>query len=277
MSADDNGGGEPYFTDSADGTRLRIVRFGPAMPENGRDALVIHGLAEHAGRYAHVARALAARNWRVSVVELRGHGHSGGKRGHVMSWQEYVDDVSAAVKTISPDYCIVAHSMGGLVTLESLRLGLKPRRVALSNPLLGVRVQAPFVKEKAAHVLSRVWPTLSLTNELDPSMLSRDAAIGQAYAKDPLVYNTITPRWYTEMRNAIARVVAADYSAFAGRMRFHLSDTDPITDPPVSRALVARTPGLDVKEYPGMLHEIFNEIGKEQAIADVADFLEAGG
>lgn len=271
----DIAGGEPYFADSPDGTRLRIVRFGVALPEKGRDLLVVHGLAEHAGRYAHVARAFASRGWRVSVLELRGHGHSGGKRGHVMRWQEYVDDVSAAVKTISPDYAILAHSMGGLVTLESLRLGLTPRRVALSNPLLGVRVQAPVLKEKAAHVLSRIWPSLALTNELDASMLSRDVSVGQAYDKDPLVYNTISPRWYTEMRNAIARVTAADWAAWGGKMRFHLSDTDPITDPPVSRTLVGRTPGLDVKEYPGMLHELFNEIGKEQVIADVADWLEA--
>ncbi len=264
--------GEPYFTDSADGTKLRIVRSGPAAPEGGRDLLIVHGLAEHAERYSHVAAAFAGRGWRVSVLELRGHGHSGGKRGHVNRWQDYVDDVNAAVKTLSPDYAMFAHSMGGLVSLESVRLGLAPRRLALSNPLLGVRVQAPVVKEKAAHVLSRIWPSLSLTNELNPAMLSRDAAVGEAYAKDTLVYNTITPRWYTEMRDAITRVTAASFTLPA---RFHLSETDPITDPPVSRALASRNPSMDVREYPGMLHELVNEIGQEQVINDIADWLEA--
>ncbi len=263
--------GDPYFTDSADGTRLRLVRFGPATPEGGRDLLVVHGLAEHAARYAHVANALAARGWRVTVLELRGHGHSGGKRGHVLRWQEYVDDVNAAVKTISPDYCLLAHSMGGLVSLESVRLGLTPRRLALSNPLLGVRVQAPVLKEMGARAISRIWPTLSLTNELDPSMLSRDPAIGEAYAKDPLVYNTVTPRWYTEMRAAIVRATGATYTL---PIRAHLSETDPITDPPVTRTLAAKTPSMDCREYPGMLHELFNEHGKEQVIADVAEWLE---
>lgn len=263
---------EPFFTDSADGTRLRIVRSGATTPSTGRDLLIVHGLAEHAGRYAHVADAFAARGWRVSILELRGHGHSGGKRGHVNRWQDYVDDVSAAVKTISPEFAMLAHSMGGLVALESVRLGLQPRRLALSNPLLGVRVQAPFVKEKAAHLLSRVWPSLSLTNELNPSMLSRDPAVGEAYARDALVYNTITPRWYTEMRSAVERVTQASFSLPA---RFHLSETDPITDPPVSRALAGRNPSMDLREYPGMLHELVNEVGKEQVIADLADWLEA--
>lgn len=259
---------EPTFIDSADGTRLRVVRHGTG----GRELLIVHGLAEHAERYAHVAGALVARGWRVSILELRGHGHSGGKRGHVGSWQDYVNDVNAAAATLGPDFSMLAHSMGGLVTLESLRLGLTPRRVALSNPLLGVRVHAPALKEAAARGLSRIWPTLSLTNELNPGMLSRDPAVGAAYASDTLVYNTITPRWYTEMRAAIERVIAADYRI---PVRFHLSDTDPITDPPVSRALAARVPSMDVREYPGMLHELVNEIGKEQVIADIADYLES--
>ena len=267
MSAD----GEPHFIASADGTRLRVVRFGPSSPAPGRDLLVVHGLAEHAGRYNHVAAAFVARGWRVSVLELRGHGHSGGKRGHVQRWQEYVDDVSAAVSTMAADYAILAHSRGGLVTLESLRLGLAPRRVALSNPLLGVRVHAPALKVAAARGLSYVWPSLSLTNELDPALLSRDPAVGAAYAVDPLVYNTITPRWYTEMRAAIQRVVT---SAYTLPIRFHLSETDPVTDPPVARELASRVASMDVREYPGMLHEILNEIGKDAVIADIADWLE---
>jgi alpha-beta hydrolase superfamily lysophospholipase len=263
---------EPQFIVSADGTRLRVLRFGPAAPAAGRDLLIVHGLAEHAERYSHVAAAFVARGWRVSVLELRGHGHSGGKRGHVQRWQDYVDDVNAAVPLMAADYAMLAHSMGGLVTLESLRLGLHPRRVALSNPLLGVRVQAPVLKETAARGLSYVWPSLSLTNELDPAMLSRDPAVGAAYAVDPLVYNTITPRWYTEMRAAIQRVVAATYSV---PIRFHLSETDPVTDPPVARELASRGTTMDVREYPGMVHEILNEIGKEAVIADIAEWLEA--
>lgn len=264
--------GTDLFVTSADGTRLRTVRHGPNLVTDGRDLLVIHGLAEHAGRYDHVAAAFVARGWRVTVLELRGHGHSGGKRGHVGRWSEYVQDVTAAAQTLSPDFCVLAHSMGGLVTLDAIRSGLTPRRVALSNPLLGVRVAAPALKEAAARGLSHLWPSLSLTNELNPAMLSRDKAVGEAYAKDPLVYNTITPRWYTEMRAAILRVTESSYTT---PIRFHLSEADPITDPPVSRALLSRNGHMDSREYPEMLHELFNEIGKEQVIADVAEWLEA--
>lgn len=257
-----------FFLDSADGTRLSAARWG----DGARDVLVVHGLAEHAQRYAHVATAWAARGWTVTVLELRGHGHSGGRRGHVLRWQEYVEDVRAAAAQLRPGWCLFAHSMGGLVTLDALRQGLAPRRYAVSNPLVGVRVKAPAVKIAAGKALSRIWPTLALTNEIDPAGLSRDASIGLAYAKDPLVYNTITPRWYTEMEAARARVAAM--SALPMPSRFFLSDSDPICDPVAAEALAQRM-GVPVTAYPGMRHEIVNEIGKEQVISDLADFLEA--
>lgn len=253
------------FTDSADGTRLRIGRLGTGK----RDLLIVHGLAEHAGRYQHVAKAAADRGWRVNVLELRGHGHSGGRRGFVSSWGDYRADLRAAAALCETPPSIIAHSMGGLVTLDTVRDGLGAARVALSNPLLGVRVQAPKVKVAAGRFLSRYWPTLSLGNELDPGMLSRDKAVGEAYSKDPLVYNTITPRWFTEMEAAVQRVLAARFST---PIALFCSDTDPITDPVAAKGLASRNEWT-IKDYPGMLHELFNEVGKEQVIQDVLDWL----
>ncbi len=260
---------EPQFIDSADGTRLRVVRWG-----NGtRDLLVVPGLAEHAGRYPHVAAAFVDRGWRVSVLELRGHGHSGGKRGHVERWERYSEDVRAAAATLRTGWALLGHSMGGLVCLEAVRTGLAPSRLALSNPLLGVRFPAPRIKVAAAGLLSSIWPTLSLGNELKSSWLSRDPAVCKAYDDDPLVYSTLTPRWYTEMQGAQQRVLAAAYSLPLG---FFLAPDDPITDTAGAGAYAEKL-GAVVHRYPGMLHEPFNELGKEQVFADIAAFLDAGG
>jgi alpha-beta hydrolase superfamily lysophospholipase len=255
------------FTTSADGTRLRLGRVGAGS----QDLLIVHGLAEHAERYSHVAKFFADQDYRVTIVELRGHGHSGGSRGHVFSWGDYRADLQAAAKMCKPDYQLLAHSMGGLVTMDSLREGLSPSKVVLSNPLLGVKVRAPRIKVAAAGLLSKVWPTLSLSNELDSKGLSRDQAIVDAYNNDPLVYNTLTPRWYTEMRAALERVRSATYTAKIG---LFCSETDPITNATSAKELVVRAGG-QVTEYPGMLHEILNEIGKEQVMADMLAFLKA--
>lgn len=260
---------DAHFVDSADGTRLRLARWGSGT----RDLLIVPGLAEHAGRYEHVAAFFVGQGWRVTLLELRGHGHSGGKRGHVEHWARYTEDVRAAAATLSTGWSMLGHSMGGLVSLEAVREGVAPARLALSNPLLGVRFPAPKVKVAAAGLLSRIWPTLSLGNELKSAWLSRDAAVGAAYDADPLVYGTITPRWYTEMQAAQQRVLAARYTL---PLHFFLAQADPITDT-AGAAAFARGLGAGVTEYEGMLHEPFNEIGKEQVLADVGAFLGGGG
>ena len=84
------------FIQSQDGTRLRIGKSG----EGTRHVLLVHGLAEHMDRYAHVVEALNNAGWSVTAVELRGHGKSEGKRGHVDRWEQYLDDVRAAAATI---------------------------------------------------------------------------------------------------------------------------------------------------------------------------------
>lgn len=256
------------WIDSADGTRLRLGQWG----DGARSALIVPGLAEHAERYAHVGSAFAARGWRVSCVELRGHGQSGGRRGHVDIWSDYVADVKAAVDAVGGTPAIFAHSMGGLVTLEALRAGaVSTPRLALSNPLLGVALQPPRWKTGAAGLLSRIWPTLSLANEIPAEQISRDPEVVAAYKADPLVYANVTPRWYVEMLAAQVRVHAA---AVAPPFRMFVGTADQICCPVTNRRF-AESRSAAVTAYDGMRHEIVNELGKEQVIADVAAWLEA--
>lgn len=259
---------ETRWIDSADGTRLRLG----CWDNGGRTALIVPGLAEHSGRYAHVAEALVARGWSVSVLELRGHGQSGGRRGHVEAWSDYVADVKAAADEIGPGFSLIAHSMGGLVALEALRVGaVSPERLALSNPLLGVALQPPKWKTGAAGLLSRIWPTLSLANEIPLEQISRDTAVQAAYAADPLVYGTLTPRWYVEMLAAQVRVHA--HTTVGVPFRMFVGTADRICDPATNRRF-AESRGAQVTAYADMRHELVNELGKEQVIADIADWLE---
>lgn len=254
-----------HFIDSRDGTRLHLARHG----EGATDLLIVPGLAEHAERYAHVAAAWVELGFRVHVLELRGHGQSGGRRSHVMAWSEYGDDVRAAAATLRPGWRLFAHSMGGLVVADAMREGLAPARAALSNPLFGVAVQVPALKIFAGKVLSKLWPTLALANEVDPAGLSRDPEVGRAYMADPRIYHKLTGRWYTEMVKAQARV--ADWRP-AMPLKLFLGDADPITSPTTARAWAARHE-VPVREWGPMKHEIVNEIGKEEVIAEIGAWL----
>lgn len=258
---------------SRDGTRLHLAIWEPATP--ARTVILTHGLAEHMGRYAYVADALVAAGYRVLGVELRGHGDSEGKRGHVDRWADYGDDLEAAVAFAGGPCFLLAHSMGGLVVLDRLRAPL-PHPVlgaVLTNPLLGVRVQAPRVKVAAAGLLSRLLPRLSLSNELDPRHISRDPAVVAAYTSDPRVYTTITPRWYTEMRAAIARVAPSGPGV---PLLVVTSDADRICNPESAHAFAAGcAPPADELRYPELYHEVLNEPEKDRVLADILAWMAA--
>jgi alpha-beta hydrolase superfamily lysophospholipase len=256
---------------SDDRTRLRLIRWGEAE----RDILLLHGLAEHAGRYEHVAQALVEAGWRVNVLELRGHGDSSGKRGHVRRWHAYVEDVQAAAATIGRPFVMLAHSMGGLVALSALSEPIFPQctAVALTNPLLGVRVKAPRWKTAIARVLSKFAPSLSMANELDTSLISHDTEVVRAYETDPQIYGTITPRWFTEMSTAQSAVHARS-SKFTIPLRMMVSEGDQICDPDAARRLALAWGGpSEIIEYGDMYHEIFNEIEKYKVISELVTWL----
>ena len=259
-------------THSADRTSLRLARWGEA----DRDVLLVHGLAEHIGRYGHVATALVDAGWRVTMVELRGHGESGGKRGHTNRWLRYVEDVQAAATAVGRPFVMVAHSMGGLVALSTLAQPIHPAclGVALSNPLLGIAVKAPAIKVAAAGLLSRILPRLSLANELDVQLISRDPEVVRAYQADPMVYSKLTPRWYTESQAAMASVHAG-----AGRytlpMLMMLGTEDGICSHQEGRRFFEAYMGpKELRINEGLYHELFNEPEKEKVLADLTEWLD---
>jgi len=258
---------------SADGTRLVAFRWTPEGDARG-DVLLTHGLAEHMGRYVHVAAALTGDGWRVTGLNLRGHGESDGKRGHVDRWQDYVDDLRAAADSIGGPYVLHGHSMGGLVALDHLRTGTDAQAAVLTGPLLGVAVQAPRWKTTLAGLLSTLLPRLSMGNELDPEMISTDPAVVKAYRDDPLVYTTITPRWYTEAVAAMDRV-----KAHAASYRLPLWMGWGTQDKMVSVADIeafcdayggelARSPWED------LFHEIHNEPTQSEVLAAIRTWLD---
>ena len=265
------------YARSDDGTKLRLGRWNE---EGKKDILLVHGLAEHLGRYPHVAQFFAEKGWRVTMVELRGHGESEGARGHTPSWMQYCEDLQTAMTTVGRPMSIIAHSMGGLVTLWSMQHPLTPtvNNVVFSNPLWGLFTPPPQIKVILGKVASRIAPSVRLPNDLDPNHTSRDTDVVEKYKKDPLIFNTITARWAKCMLEAIDCVhqYAPKYKHNALLL---LGNQDKICSPDSAKQL-AKTYGtqnnghMDLREYVPCYHELFNEPEKYDILEDVHTWLE---
>jgi len=261
------------YTRSDDGTQIRLARWNE---EGKRDLLLIHGLAEHLGRYEHVGQFFAEKGWRVTAIELRGHGESEGKRGHTIRWHRYFEDVQAAMSTVGRPMAIVGHSMGGLITLWTLMKPLTPnvRCVALSNPLLGLFTQPPKLKVFFGRIASRLIPSLSIPNDLNPQHISRDSAVVQDYINDPMVFSKITTRWASEMLKAIEDVhnYAPQYHY---KLRLMLGGSDKICDPDSGKQFASAYGGnIDTVVYNQCYHELFNEPEKFDILEETSQWLQ---
>ena len=266
--------GEQQTLESRDGTKLNAVVWSPEQPAE-RTLVITHGLAEHMGRYGYVAAAFVDEGWRVIGLELRGHGDSEGKRGHVDAWSRYVEDLQAALEFADGPCWLLGHSMGGLVVLDLLCSGETPavKGAVLTNPLVGVLVEAPAWKLALSGILSTLLPSLSLDNELDPTLISRDKAVVEAYVADDKVFRTITPRWYTQMRDAMERVTNG-VSSCKTPLLMVTSDQDKICSAEAARELMTRYgEGGDEQRYEELFHEVLNEPEKDQVLKDILAWL----
>jgi len=265
----------------ADGTDLYWRSWVPSKVV-GR-LLIVHGLGEHSARYDVFAGGLAGRGFAVFGYDHRGHGRSGGQRGHVARFDDFVRDLGVAflhAREVWPGDLPtgwIAHSMGALVALRYLQeeTGDLPDCAVLSAPWLRTKERVSPLLRRVAGVLDRVWPNAPLTHRAaDPSRLTRDPRMAEAWRADPLVHSKVTPRLYFEAERAQRRVLEQD-QPYSIPLFFLIPTGDPVVDARLSERY-ARSLGGDVRilELPGLRHEPFNEVEREEVYAEAANWLE---
>jgi alpha-beta hydrolase superfamily lysophospholipase len=244
---------------------------------------IIHGFGEHSGRYGNVVNWFVPRGHAVYALDLRGHGHSSGPRGHVDSFAEYRHDLRAFLDLVRREELgrplfLLGHSQGGLIVLNHvLHDPSDLAGVVASGPTLGQLPVSPLLV-LLAKALSKVWPRFSLEVGLDVTALSRDAKVVQAYVEDPLVHGKATARLGTELMVTIDWTQAHAAAMALPCLIIHGSE-DRLCSPDASRIFCDNVtlPDKQRHEYEGHYHELFNDLDKEMVLADVAAWLEARG
>lgn len=255
-----------------DGASLFRQTWTPDRPPTAVVCLV-HGLGEHSGRYAHVARRWNDAGYAVIAQDLRGHGKSSGTRGdtRIATSLDDVDRLLAAARAAFPGLPVVlyGHSMGGLVVLTHLaQRQPEVAAVVASAPPLHTPIREQKAKVAAAKVLGRVAPSVTLASGLDADGLSRDPEVVRAYLADPLVHDRMSLGLGMDMMNAMDALMAV-HTVGVPLLVIHGS-ADPICLVSGSREWTANAYGdVTYMEYEGLLHESHNEPEQAQVIGDV--------
>jgi alpha-beta hydrolase superfamily lysophospholipase len=245
-----------------------------ANPEKAR-MVIAHGLGEHSGRYVNVINRLVPKGISIFAPDFRGHGKSDGKRGHVLSFGDYLEDLysifGVAIKEKMPGMkCfLLGHSMGGLIAINyAIRRQETIDGLIISSPSLGVAVKVPAVKAVLGKAMSSLWPGLSLNNELDASKISHDEKVVAAYRNDPLVHDRVTARWFTEFLSAIENA-NKQVSKIKVPFLMQIAGDDHLVNAAASKSFFEKPSSKDktLHVYDGLYHEIFNEKEEDRKLA----------
>lgn len=181
-----------------DGLDIFAQSWEPTVLQPKAVVCLVHGLGEHTSRYAHVAEAFGKEGYILFGADLRGHGRSGGARGHISSIEDFMQDIDVLLEQARARYeslpiILYGHSLGGILVLH-YGLVRKPevKGVIATSSGLHTALEKQQVKVLMAKALGSLIPNTSVASGLDPKSISRDEKVVQAYIDDPLVHYKVS-------------------------------------------------------------------------------------
>lgn len=269
--------GEGTFQ-SHDGLKLFYRYWAPI--ERRSVIIGVHGYAEHSGRYNHVGEKLASNGFAFYMHDLRGHGNSGGERGYVRSFSEFIDDLHLFMDRILEEVeeekvFLFGHSMGGLIaTIYAIEHPERLKGLILSGPALMSGIKVSPISFVLLKIIAAIRPKYRPKIKIDASLLTNDPEVNKAYEEDPLVFKRGTIRLLTEMLKAMDYAIANADKIRVPTIIFHGKE-DKIVPLQASQVLFDKI-SIEDKELVLMdntKHEVLNDLKKEEALNKIIQWL----
>lgn len=228
-------------------------------PDPWASALIVHGLAEHSGRYELSGSFLASAGVDTHSFDLLGFGASGGRRADTECWSTYllqVVDNLAPLFTRNLPVLLVGHSIGGLIVVDyALSRYRRPDLVVLNAPAIDAVV--PQWQRVGAPLLARVAPRLTLANPIYPEEIFIDPEMARDYRSDPLMFTRTSARLGDLILRTMDRVRRSLDVYTLPTLVLH-GEADTLVPTEVSAGL-ERLPNVERRVYPGIRHGSINE------------------
>jgi acylglycerol lipase len=252
-------------------------------PEGIAKALIclVHGLGEHSGRWAHVGKVFAEAGIALVAFDLRGHGLSGGQRGHFPSLKAIMDDIHDHIRQGSENFpglpvFLYGHSLGGLLVLNYATYHKHDLCGVIAT---GAGLRSPVLEQKGKVILSKVMggllPTMTIPTGLDANGISRDQELVRAYKDDPLVHDVATLSTARIGMNAVERAFS-HAAEFPVPLLIMHGAGDQVTYPRGSQEFASMVPtSPTLKLWDRLYHEIHNEPEQDQVFAFIIDWMNS--
>lgn len=243
--------------------------------------VIVHGAMEHHGRYKWLVQMWKSAGYHVVMGDLPGQGMtSRANRGHIDSFDEYIEEVKkwldAAYEYSLPVF-MLGHSMGGLITIRLLQEEeLDIAGVILSSPCLGLKNQPPKLLNSLSKVLDMVYPTYRVDSRMGPELVTRNKDMQESDLNDSLYVTKVSIRWYRELVEAIKEAFEGIPDTQDIPLLLMQGGEDLVVDKKAVRewfnySLLSEK---QLKEWPKLYHEIFNDPEREDVFRYALSFVE---
>ena len=234
-----------------DGTPLVFDAYEPAGARVA--VLFLHDWAGSAGQWRDTGAQLRAAGFAAYALDQRGHGRSGGQKGHLSRFSQLLGDLQvfrrAVRRTHDVPQVIWGHGFGGLIALRYLETqpGEPPVAAIVSNPLLAAR-RRPAVWKRIAAKFADLWPTLPTS--AGASLMTAGARAELQWAQDAIV---------------------ADHARIECRLLFVLGGADNAVNTAAARTFAERLgAGAEIRWHAEMTHDL---LPTDRVLNDVLQFL----
>ncbi|NOH03291.1 MAG: alpha/beta hydrolase [Chloroflexi bacterium] len=266
---------------SHDGLDIFAQVWEPEVIQPRAVVCLVHGLGEHSSRYAHVAEAFGKEGFILFTYDLRGHGRSGGARGHLSSIEDFMHDIDSLLAQARARYLgmplfLYGHSLGGI---QALYHGLtrKPdvKGVIATGAALHSALEKQPLKVFLANLLGSLTPTTIFASGLDAKALSRDVKVVEAYVNDPLVHDKAS-LGFGKIMLGTTKWILGHAGEFSLPLLLMHGKEDAIAYPSSSIEFAA-----PLKEkctlvlWEGCFHEIHNEPEKAEVLKTMTLWMDA--
>jgi len=267
---------------SGDGINIFAQGWEPDSSKPKAVVCLVHGLGEHTSRYAHVAEAFVKCGYALFGADMRGHGRSGGKRGHIPSLNAILLDIDmlfeqAALRYPKVPMILYGHSLGGIRVLHySLKRRPDVKGVIATSSGLRTALENQPAKILFAKILGPVFPKVLLHNGLDVNAISHDQSVIEAYNNDPLVHDFASLGFGTIMLGA-AKWALQHAAEFSLPLLLLHGSSDAIAFPSGSKdfAEALKLKGkCTLVLFEGAYHELHNEPEKELVFKTMIDWMD---
>lgn len=241
--------------------------------------LLVHGLGEHAGRYAGWAARFNERGVALRAFDLPGHGHSEGKRGVIASPEKVYDTIGKISESLISEFpgaplFIYGHSLGGSIVLNYL-IRRRPELTGaiVTSPWLLLSESPAKVKVLIANVAKKLMPGVAQPSGLKTEFLSRDPEVVDAYRKDPLVHGQISAGLYGWVTDSAAETLSRASEITIPLLIAH-GRSDMIISPSGSLQVAGSAPKATLKLWEGGYHELHNDLLKDEHFDFITEWID---